>query len=211
MGSIKLIIIDDHQIVLDGLLALLKDIPDFEILLSTTKPAAVFEAMEATQPDVLLTDVMMPEMTGQELAQKVHKLYPSVKILALSMSGMGDVVDEMINNAEINGYVLKNIGKDELSAAIRKIAAGGIYFSDEVLAELERTSTLKKETLQLQLTNREIEIIKLIEKEYSNKEIADKLFISERTVETHRKNIFRKTQTSSVLGLIKFAYEHKLI
>lgn len=211
MGSIKLILIDDHQIVLDGLLALLKDIPDFEIILSTTHPVEVFETMKHNLPDVLLTDVMMPEMTGQELAQKVHRLYPSVKILALSMSGVGDVVDEMINNAEINGYVLKNIGKDELSTAIRKIAAGGIYFSDEVLLALEKTSNLKKETEQVQLTTREIEIIKLIEKEFSNKEIADKLFISERTVETHRKNIFRKTQTSGVLGLIKFAYEHKLI
>jgi len=211
MGSIKLILIDDHQIVLDGLLALLKDIPDFEIILSTTHPVEVFETMKHNLPDVLLTDVMMPEMTGQELAQKVHRLYPSVKILALSMSGVGDVVDEMINNAEINGYVLKNIGKDELSTAIKKIAAGGIYFSDEVLLALEKTSNLKKETEQVQLTAREIEIIKLIEKEFSNKEIADKLFISERTVETHRKNIFRKTQTSGVLGLIKFAYEHKLI
>lgn len=211
MGSIKLILIDDHQIVLDGLLALLKDIPDFDIILSTTHPVEVFETMKHNLPDVLLTDVMMPEMTGQELAQKVHRLYPSVKILALSMSGVGDVVDEMINNAEINGYVLKNIGKDELSTAIRKIAAGGIYFSDEVLLALEKTSNLKKETEQVQLTTREIEIIKLIEKEFSNKEIADKLFISERTVETHRKNIFRKTQTSGVLGLIKFAYEHKLI
>jgi DNA-binding NarL/FixJ family response regulator len=107
--------------------------------------------------------------------------------------------------------VLKNIGKQELIDAIEKIASGGIYFSDDVLHELERSSRRKKQNEEAHLTAREIEIIGLIEKEYNNKRIADCLFISERTVETHRKNIFRKTNTSSVIGLVKYAYEHKLI
>ena len=98
-----------------------------------------------------------------------------------------------------------------MSQAILKIAAGGIYFSEEVLKELEKQSHIKKETEEAQLTQREIEIVRLIEKEMGNKEIAEALFISERTVETHRKNIFRKTQTNSVIGLVKYAYEHKLI
>ena len=127
------------------------------------------------------------------------------------MSGQGDIVSEMINDADIAGYVLKNIGKDELANAIIKISGGGIYFSDCVLDELERFSHVKKENEETHLTRREIEIIGLIEKELSNKEIADKLFISERTVETHRKNIFRKTNTGSVIGLVKYAYEHKLV
>jgi DNA-binding NarL/FixJ family response regulator len=168
-------------------------------------------AMAQVQPDILLTDVMMPGLTGQQLAKQVRKAFPDIKILALSMSGQGDIVDEMINDADINGYVLKNIGKEELQKAIRKIAAGGIYFSEEVLKELEKQSNLRKENEAAQLTQREIEIIRLIEKELSNKEIAEALFISERTVETHRKNIFRKTHTNSVLGLVKYAYEHRLI
>jgi DNA-binding NarL/FixJ family response regulator len=127
------------------------------------------------------------------------------------MSGQGDLVNEMINDADISGYVLKNIGKQELIAAIEKIAKGGIYFSEAVLEELQRTEKRKKETAEAHLTERETEIIKLIEKEYSNKQIAETLFISERTVETHRKNIFRKTNTNSVIGLVKYAYEHKLI
>jgi DNA-binding NarL/FixJ family response regulator len=117
----------------------------------------------------------------------------------------------MINDADIAGYVLKNIGKQELIHAIEKIASGGIYISEEVLNELEHFSNMKKENVETNLTTREIEIIKLIEKECSNKDIASQLFISERTVETHRKNIFRKTKTNSVIGLIKYAYEHKLI
>lgn len=208
---ISIIMVDDHQIVLDGLKALLEDIQDFEILMATTRPQEIPVFLEKMQADVLLTDVMMPGMTGQQLAKEVRKKFPSTKILALSMSGMGNTVDEMLNDADINGYVLKNISKAELEKAIRTIASGGQYFSDEVLTELERFANIQKDNTTAQLTIREIEIIRLIEKELSNREIADNLFISERTVETHRKNIFRKTQTNSLIGLIKYAYEHKLI
>ena len=127
------------------------------------------------------------------------------------MSGQGDLVNEMIEDADISGYVLKNIGKQELITALEKIASGGIYFSDEVLDELKRTSDRKKQNEEAHLTGREVEITRLIEKEYNNKQIAVTLYISERTVETHRKNIFRKTNTNSVIGLVKYAYEHKLI
>lgn len=210
-GKIRIAMVDDHQIVLDGLKALLDDISSFEIVIATTNPLEVLSFLEKNKVEVLLTDVMMPEMTGQQLARAVRNQHPGIKILTLSMSGMGDIVDEMLNDADINGYVLKNIGKTELEKAIRTIASGGQFFSDEVLKELEKYAGLQKNMEAAQLTLREIEIIRLIEKEMSNKEIADALFISERTVETHRKNIFRKTQTGSVLGLIKYAYEHKII
>ena len=150
-------------------------------------------------------------MNGAELAKEVHQKYPAIKILALSMSGQGDLVNKMIDDADISGYVLKNIGKHELVKALEKISDGGIYFSEEVLHEMTRASEMKKENVEARLTTREIEIIQLIEKELSNKQIAEKLFLSERTIETHRKNIFRKTNTSSGIGLVKYAYEHKLI
>lgn len=210
-GRIKIFIVDDHQILIDGLKSLLEDVTDFSIVGSTTDPTAVLEILKKQPVDILLTDVMMPVLTGLQLVKKVRSHFPYIKIMALSMSGQGDVVDEMINDADINGYVLKNIGKTELTKAIRKIAAGGIYFSEEVLKELEKQSNSKKESEAAHLTIREIEIVGLIEKELNNKEIAERLFISERTVETHRKNIFRKTKTNSVIGLIKFAYEHKII
>ena len=127
------------------------------------------------------------------------------------MSGQGDIVNNMITDADIAGYVLKNIGKKELLYALEKIASGGVYFSEEVLAEMIKASEISKENDTVNLTRREIEIVRLIEKEYGNKLIADTLFLSERTIETHRKNIFRKTNTSSVVGLIKYAYEHKLV
>ncbi len=202
--------VDDHQIVLDGIWSLLKDEPHFHFAFSTTDSTRVLSLLPNQPVDVLLTDVMMPVMPGNALAKEVRKAFPAVKILALSMSGEGGLVNEMINDADIAGYVLKNIGKAELVSAIEKIAGGGNYFSEAVLEELGRTDRRKRQLEEAHLTAREIDIIRLIEKECSNRQIAETLFISERTVETHRKNIFRKTGINSIVGLIKYAYEHKL-
>jgi DNA-binding NarL/FixJ family response regulator len=209
--KVKIAIVDDHQIVIDGIVALLKEQAFIEVVATDTSALSMLQRLSSLKVDILITDIMMPTMNGQEFASAVRKDFPAIRILALSMSGQGEIVDEMINNADICGYVLKNISKKELIEAILKISKGGIYFSEEVLLELESSKYLQKETEKAALTNREIEIVQLIEKELSNKQIADTLFISERTVETHRKNIFRKTNTNSVLGLIKFAYLHKII
>ncbi|MBX2933283.1 MAG: response regulator transcription factor [Ferruginibacter sp.] len=204
-------IVDDHQIVIDGLKALLQGHHQFKVAIECTHSPDMLSLIKQTPIDILLTDVMMPQMNGAQLAKAVHQQFPQIKILALSMSGQGDLVNQMIEDADISGYVLKNIGKQELVKALEKISAGGIYFSDEVLQEMTKASEIKKEKTEVPLTTREIEIIQLIEKEMSNRQIAETLFLSERTVETHRKNIFRKTNTSSVIGLVKYAYEHKLI
>ena len=204
-------IVDDHQIVIDGLKSLLTGHPGIQLSFATTDPNSVIQKIKEAPIHLLLTDIMMPGMTGIELAKLVKQQFPGIKILALSMNGQGEQVNELINEADIAGYVLKNIGKQELVRAIEKIAAGGIYFSNEIIEELRRTSERKKKVGEAHLTGREIEIIGLIEKEYNNKQIAEALFISERTVETHRKNIFRKTNTNSVIGLVKYAYEHRLV
>ena len=209
--KISLAIVDDHQIVIDGLKSLLHGHDQFEVLIECTRPLEMIALIEKQSIDILMTDVMMPGLNGAELSKLVHQRFPEIKILALSMSGQGDLVNQMIDDADISGYVLKNIGKQELAKALEKISGGGIYFSEEVLHEMTRASEMKKENAEAHLTGREIEIIQLIEKELSNKQIAERLFLSERTVETHRKNIFRKTNTSSVIGLVKYAYEHKLI
>lgn len=210
-SKIRLALVDDHQIVIDGLQSLLAGLSEFEFVFASTDPTAVPDLLAAHPADILLTDVMMPGMSGAELARIVRQRFPEIRILALSMNGDGDQVNEMVSEADISGYVLKNIGKAELVEALCRIARGGIYFSEEVLKAMEKTDHRKKQYEEAHLTNREIEIVRLIEKEYNNKEIAEALFISERTVETHRKNIFRKTGTNSVIGLIKYAYEHKLI
>lgn len=209
--KIRLAIVDDHQLVIDGLLSLLSGHEGFEIVHTSNEPQKMLDKLKSDPPDILLTDVMMPGLSGQELAREVKLKLPAIKILALSMNGEGDLVNSMIEESDIAGYVLKNIGQKELIHALEKIAGGGIYFSEEVLQEMTRASARKKEKEEIRLTDREVEIIRLIEKEYSNKQIAETLFISERTVETHRKNIFRKTETNGVIGLIKYAYERKLI
>lgn len=202
---------DDHQIVIDGLKSLLEGHPDFIVKIESNHPEKMEKILSEVKVDILLTDIMMPVMNGAELAKMVKTNFPDIKILALSMSGQGDLVNQMIDDSDISGYVLKNLGKQELINALEKIAAGGVYFSDEVLEEMMKASERKKTNDEVQLTVREIEIIRLIEKENNNKQIAETLFISERTVETHRKNIFRKTKTSGLIGLIKYAYENKLI
>ena len=209
--KITLAIVDDHQIVIDGLKSLLNGHPGFAVEIETTQPEALEQLLKKNIIDVLITDIMMPGMNGAELAKIVKTNFPSVKILALSMSGQGTLINQMIEDSDIAGYVLKNIGKKELITALEKIAAGGIYFSQEVLDEMMKVEETRKINDEVHLTIREIEIIRLIEKEMSNRQIADELFISERTVETHRKNIFRKTKTSSLIGLVKYAYSQRLI
>lgn len=211
MKSISIGIVDDHQIVIDGLLSLLHDATHFRIAFSTTHPENVVELLAKHKIQLLLTDVQMPVLPGNKLAKLVKEKYPDIKILALSMSGLGATVEEMINDADISGYVLKNIGKTELITAMEKIAAGGIYFSEAVLEELRLAGNRRKEKDEAHLSTREIEILQLIEKEWTSRAIAESLFISERTVETHRKNIFRKTGCNNVLGVVKWAYEHKVI
>ena len=209
--KISLAIVDDHQIVIDGLKSLLEGHPNFIVKIESNHPEKMEAILAENKVDILLTDIMMPIMNGAQLAKMVKTNYPEIKILALSMSGQGDLVNQMIDDSDIAGYVLKNLGKQELITALQKIAGGGVYFSEEVLEEMIKASERKKTSEEVHLTIREIEIIRLIEKELNNKQISDTLLISERTVETHRKNIFRKTQTSGLIGLLKYAYEHKLI
>ncbi|MDQ7949684.1 MAG: response regulator transcription factor [Pedobacter sp.] len=204
----NLFIVDDHQLVIDGLRSLLNNEERYAILGSCNQPKEVMEMLEELNVNVLLTDINMPGMSGVELTRNVKKRFPEIKVLALSMFGDHQVIKEMID-AGISGYILKNTGKLELLEALDKLAKGQTFFGDEVTRELMKSFRNNDEGSHL--TNREVEIIRLIECEHSNKKIADMLFISERTVETHRKNIFRKTGTQSIVGLLKYAYEHKII
>lgn len=211
MQTIRLHIVDDHQMMIDGLRALLGDEPGFKIIAESNNGKVALQKIEQEQPDVLLTDISMPEMNGLELTKAVKGKFPGVKVIALSMFGERNTISDMLQ-AGVNGYIVKNTGKQELLEAINKVANGGMFFSDEVSAEIMKAVTepqIKEEAISL--TPREIEIVKLIAKEFSNLQIAETLFISERTVETHRKNIFRKTNTKSVVGLIKYAIEKKLL
>jgi two-component system, NarL family, nitrate/nitrite response regulator NarL len=210
---IRVYIVDDHQIMIDGIKALLASSVNFEIVGQQTNPLLAVEDIIEKKIDILITDISMKEMTGIELSKKMKSLLPELKILALSMYSDRETISEMLV-AGINGYILKNTGMEELVAALTKLSQGQQFFSEEVTSEMMKLFSQPKlsdpkETINL--TAREIEIVKLIAEEFNNAQIGDKLFISERTVETHRKNIFRKTNTKSVAGLVKFAISKNLV
>ncbi|WP_462219219.1 response regulator [Ferruginibacter sp.] len=209
--KIRLALVDDHQIVIDGLKALLSTEKNIDIVVTSNSGTKMLELLKHNGVDILLSDIVMDDISGQQLAKEVRRLFPHIKIIALSMSSVGEVVEEMINDSDISGYLLKQTGKDELLTAIEKVYSGGIYFQQKILDELEKQSQLRKNLQEVHLTQREKEIIVLMEKDLSNKQIADQLNISIRTVETHRKNILKKTGTNNLLSLLKWAYEHKII
>jgi two-component system nitrate/nitrite response regulator NarL len=204
----SIFIVDDHQMVIDGFRLIIETIPGFTIVGESTNAMDAIEMLKDCTADILLTDVSMPEMSGIELTRIIKKNYPGIKILALSMFNESQVIAEMID-AGISGYILKNTGKQELIEALNKIADGQNYFGQDITLQLMKS--FKRSQEEVRLTDREIEIIRMIEKEFGNKQIADLLFISERTVETHRKNILRKTKSQSIVGLLKYAYERKII
>lgn len=206
---IKVVLVDDHHIVLDGLESLLQQDQEFHVMASLHSGEEVLEFLKTQQPQILLSDYTLPGISGLDFFKQVRRNYPQVKIIVLSMHDEAQIIKSVLKEG-VEGYLLKNIQHSELKAAIRHVAQGLPYVSPEVTRLLMEEMNKPKETQEL-LTERELDVLRLIAKEFSNKEIADKLFISERTVETHRKNIFRKTKTSSLVGLIKFAYDQKLV
>lgn len=195
--------------LIDGLKALLSDETHISLVGESTSAITALKEIGEYRPDIVLTDINMPEMDGIELTKEVKKRQPEVKMIALSMYGERETISEMLK-AGVSAYILKNTGKQELLKAIEKVASGGTFFSDEVSAEMMRTYP-EQAAREISLSAREIEVIELIAKEYTNAMIAEALFISERTVETHRKNIFRKTDTKSVIGLLKYCVDKRII
>lgn len=205
----KIVLVDDHRIVLDGLVSLLESDPDFLILAALSSGEEAQDFLKNDQPDILLTDYTLPGISGLELMRQVKKDYPKIKVVLLSMHDEAHLVKAVLKEG-VDGYLLKNIQQIELKNALKQVMLGMPYVSPEITRLLMHDLNHPTEEPSL-LTDREKDILRLIAKEYSNKQMAEKLFISERTVETHRKNIFRKTNTTSLVGLIKFAFANNLI
>ena len=200
--------------IIDGLKSLLATNPMFEVIAHTTNPNLVITMMGENKPDMVISDIEMPGLSGIDLCRQIKTQYPEVPVLALSMYGDKAHIASALE-AGVSGYILKNTGQEELVAALLKLQSGGMFFSNDVSTEMLKTyaepKKVEEKEPEFRLTTRETEIVKLISKELSNAEIGEQLFISERTVETHRKNIFRKTGTKSVAGLMRYAFEKKLI
>lgn len=204
----KVFLVDDHAILLDGIKSLLSKEESLEVCGEANSAEDALDFLKKNQIDLLITDFNLPNMDGLSLVRLVKKISPSTKILMLSMHDETHLVKEILKEG-VAGYVLKNDSHKELLQAINAIRAGKIYLSNDINRIIINSLQFPDE--ERLLTDREREILKLIAKEYSNKDIAEQLYISERTVETHRKNIFRKTKTNTLVGLIKFAYANNLI
>ncbi|QOI97062.1 MAG: response regulator transcription factor [Flammeovirgaceae bacterium] len=197
----KVILVDDHRIFIEGLSQLLDD--SYEVVAIFADAQQALKFIQANEIDLLLTDYEMPGINGIELFEQCRKWRPLLKAVLLSMHDEGSLVRKAIKTG-FHGYLLKNVSKQELLMAIEKIKGGHRYISAEL------TNTILKPEESPRLSGREQEVLKLILKEYSNKQIASVLKLSERTVETYRKNLYKKANTNTLVGLIKFAYTHKL-
>ncbi|MDW3208943.1 MAG: response regulator transcription factor [Reichenbachiella sp.] len=209
---IKLLLVDDHEIFLEGLMALFEGEPSLDIVGAVTGGKEALQKIKAQMPDILVTDLNMPQMSGIELVKSVKSKYPDLKILVLTTNNERKTVSD-IAMSEAEGYILKKSQKTELLTAILRIADGGTYYSNEVMNIILERIVKEKKKLEASatLTGRELEILQLIAEEKSSDQIAEELFISRRTVDTHRTNLLRKTNKETVVGLLKYAYQYGLI
>ncbi len=204
----RVVLADDHAIVLDGVKSLLEKVEGLVVERMFNSGTDLLKYLECNECDLLITDFSIPGIDGLSLINTIRRIRPDLRVVVLSMHNEVHLVKEILKTG-IHAYVLKNDTHKELIHAIGEVTAGRMFMSSDVARMLVRD--LQNPDEGRLLTDREREILKLIAKEYSNKQIAEELFISERTVETHRKNIFRKTGTTSLVGLIKFAYANNLI
>jgi len=215
-SCVHLLLVDDHQMVIEGLKTLLKTDPAVRVVAQANSGAdALRRLRDHPEVQVALVDLNMPEMSGVELTQRIRAEFPGVRVLALSMFHDHASVMEVLEAGGL-GYLLKNTTRAELSAAIAHVAVGRTHFSQEVGQTLLQSLDVPGQRplgapAPAELTTREREILRLVAEEKSNLAIAEALFISERTVETHRKNILTKTNCKSVVGLIQYAIKHKLL
>ena len=211
---INVFIIEDHEMYLEGLALLLKKQPDICITGTASNGKMLLENLPASDADILLLDVHLPDMGEEELLKQIRTIKPGQKIIYLTLMRGTRYIHKLIRHT-IQGYILKNAPVEELMTAIREVHNGGSYFSKEIdiLSENDFRSTLTLEEKKAGdiLSKREIEILTLICKEFSNSEIAERLFLSVSTIETHRKNIIAKLGVNNTVGLVRFALKNKLI
>ena len=213
----KIIIVDDHEIILESLSMLIASIEHVEVLAVFSEANLAVEFLKNNPIDIVITDYDMPDMTGIEFTIKVRELFQSkFKILMLTVSEEAHVIKDAFK-AGISGYVMKKANRAELETALNTIYSGKKYFSDSVIFELLNPEMAPSSLMELEdeysnaLTQREIEIIKLISEECSSLEISNRLFISQSTVETHRHNILKKLNVKNSIGVIKYAMKYGLV
>lgn len=209
MTKIRLVLADDHPMIRAGFRTLLGQSDDIEVAGEAGNGQELIKVVSSLKPDVALIDVNMPGMNGLEAMEKLHTLFPEIRFVVLTMHEEREYVQKALK-AGADGYLLKNIDRGELENAIRTVFKGGKYFSPEITAVLADT-VARPASAEAEITPREKEVLELVASGQSTKQIADKLGISIRTVETHRINMLKKLEVSNSAELIRRAFELGLL
>jgi len=201
----KVFIVDDHYMVIEGIRSLFTNEKSIEWTGHATNAASCLAFLKNQIPDIILMDINLPDMSGVDLCNEVHKLYPKIKIIGLSTFNQLSFIKKMIEHGA-SGYVLKNATKEELIEAIETVMNGEQYFSDEVsgilVSKIDDIPTI---------TRREKEVLELIALGLTNPEIAEKIFVSVNTADTHRKNLLMKLEAKNTADLVRLAFKYNII
>ena len=214
MKLIKIVLVDDHSLIRDAIRAHL-NADNYQIIAEAKNGKEALAIMEKDKPDIVFMDINMPELDGIKTTREIKKNYPQVEVIALSMLQESQYIRQMFE-AGAKGYLLKNCSEEDLRKAIEHVLEGKVYYSPEVSDSLIQGFVQPKQTtsggsVSVKLTNREKEVLSLIAQEFSNREIAEKLFISIRTVDAHRRNLLEKTGSKNAAGLTLFALKMGLV
>lgn len=211
---IKVIIVDDHQMFIDGIKGLIQSMPNINVVGEANNGIDLIDVLADTKADAILMDMSMPKMNGLEATKHVVKHYPDIKVLMLTMHDSRNHIEKLLK-AGASGYVLKNTGIEELQTAIETVVGGKTYYSPEVTQRImegfQQKRKVESEYGEVDITDREKEVLALIAQEFTTSEIAEKLFISPHTVESHRKNLISKLGVRSAAGLVKYAVQMGLV
>lgn len=212
MEILKVIIVDDHEIFRNGLQTILKRIENIKLIASASDGSEFLELLKKEVPDVVLMDIKMPVIDGVDATRHALVLYPKIKIIALSMFGDEEYLQQMIQ-AGAKGFLLKNITRKILSHAVDVVYNGGNYYSEELLGFFTKKyiQETQPENDDLQITKREMEVLQLVAEGLLNQEIADKLFISKRTVDGHKNNLVVKTGSKNMVDLLVYSIKNGLV
>lgn len=216
-NKIKVALVEDHQLVRDGIRSLLNNTQTIEVVAEADCARKMLSMLESIKPDVMLVDISLPEMSGIELVRTITTNHPGIRVIILSMHTEQEYIFNSLRSGA-KGYLHKSISREELIEAIEQVYQGNEYFSKEVSGIILK-SYLKQiknperadEYEDKKLTARELEILKMVAQGYSNQLIADKLFISVRTVESHKNHIMQKLEFTTTVDLVKYAIKSKII
>lgn len=214
--SIKIAIVDDHELFVEGIEFILSSIPDFDVQFTCNDGETLLLKIQDHSPDILLLDLEMQPMDGMAVVQELKSNYPETRIIVLTMHSEPELIAYLMKQG-VNGYLLKDTKSNEFEQAIRKVYSDGHYFNDQVsmalLSEMQNKKRNPKPQLgpNVHLTSREMEVLELIAQELTTQEIGEKLFLSPKTVEGHRKSLLQKFHAKNSTGLVIKAIEKKIL